>query len=106
MCVLLKPIIFKSLLDALLQSHGASLRDHQNEKRETDLTLASSPENLWNCMKKELKDICSPNLDRLQQEIKGVWRCWTSLKLCYNLVSSMPRRLAAVIEVNGETAKY
>ena len=47
-------------------------------------------------MKQELKDICCPNLDRLdrlQQEIKGVWHPRTSLELCCNLIKSMPRRL-------------
>merc|ERR1712082_270191 len=62
--------------------------------------------NLWSCMKLELKNIHSPNLDRLKQEIRQVWCQRMSLQLCQNLVSSMPRRLAAVIEVDGAMTKY
>ena len=63
-------------------------------------------ENLWNCMKQELKNIHCPNLDRLQEEIKRVWHHRTSQQLCQNLIKSMPRRLAAVIKANAEMTKY
>ena len=89
-----------------MQSHGASLRDRQNEKRDTDLTLASSPENLGNCMKKGLKDICSPNLDRLdrlQEECGVTGQVCNSVK---NRARTMPRRLAMIIEANSEMANY
>ena len=82
------------------------LQTHQQKAEQSDLTLASSLENLWNCMKQELKDICSPNLDRLQQEIKGVWHPRTSLELCRNFVKIMPCRLVTVVEANSEMAKY
>ena len=38
-------------------------------------------ENLWSCMKLELKNIHSPNLDRLKQEIRRVWCQMMSLQL-------------------------
>ena len=63
-------------------------------------------ENLWSCMKMELKNIHSSNLDRLRQEIRRVWRQKMTLELCQNLVSSMPRRLAAVIAADGALTKY
>ena len=51
---------------------------------------------------KELKDICSPNLDRLDRRHRTTLQL-NSLK---NRAKTMPRRLAMIIEANSEMANY
>ena len=64
-------------------------------------------ENCWNWMKRQLKEINITNLEQMKKEVLNVW-CIKMADGSYlrALVESMPRRLAAVIENEGEMTKY
>ncbi|KAG0134524.1 hypothetical protein HOY82DRAFT_460650, partial [Tuber indicum] len=69
-----------------------------------DLNLIEA---LWAEIETELGQIHerAEDLDTLILMIKAAWRSITTQSLL-NLVHSMPRRLAAVIAVNGEATPY
>lgn len=64
-------------------------------------------EHLWNYIKERLKEYPEPPMgilelwDRIQDE-------WNKIpaKICQDLIESMPRRMAAVIEAKGKHTKY
>jgi len=62
-------------------------------------------ENLWNDVKKAVKNTKPSNLNELEQVVKD---CWANIPeaRCRSLVDSMPRRCAAVIKSKGFPTKY
>ena len=63
-------------------------------------------ENLWTVMKDKVAEKQPSSLPDLCQAIKEVWVKEVSKEYCANLVNSMPRRLAAVIQNIGGHTKY
>ena len=62
-------------------------------------------ENLWGLVKRRM----SKERPSTQEELKGaIQRAWNSVtpEDCYHLVSSMPRRIQAVIAAKGAATKY
>ena len=46
------------------------------------------------------------SIPKLMVAIREVWEDGISAEIVNNLIESMPRRLAMVIEANGEMTKY
>ena len=63
-------------------------------------------ENLWTIMEDKIAEKQPSSLPDLCRTIKEVWVKEISKEYCANLVNSMPRRLAAVIQNNGGHTKY
>ena len=63
-------------------------------------------ENLWTVMKDKVAEKQLSSLPNLCRAMKEVWVKEISKEYCANLVNSMPRRLAAVIQNNGGHTKY
>ena len=63
-------------------------------------------ENLWAVIKDKVAEKQPSSLSDLCRAIKEVWMKKISKEYCANLVNSMPRRLAAVIQNNGGHTKY
>ena len=63
-------------------------------------------ENLWTVMKDKVVKKQPSSLPDLCRAIKEVCVNEISKEYCANLVNSMPRRLAAVIQNNGGHTKY
>lgn len=63
-------------------------------------------ENLWEIVRQKLADRVFNSMEDFKQAIKDVWCREISQDYCKNLVSSMPRRLQAVIENKGFPTKY
>ena len=64
-------------------------------------------ENVWNWMKRKLQDSKATSLPQLQQEIKELWTLqMDNIQYLKNLMESMPMRLEAVIQNEGNSTKY
>ena len=64
-------------------------------------------ENVWNWMKQKLQDSKATSLPQLQQEIKELWTLqMDNIQYLKNLMESMPMRLEAVIQNEGNSTKY
>ena len=63
-------------------------------------------ENLWTVMKDKVAEKQPSSLPYLCRAIKEVWMKQISKEYCANLVNSMPRHLAAVIQNKGGHTKY
>ena len=64
-------------------------------------------ENVWNWMKQKLQDSKPTSLPQLQQEIKELWTLqMDNIQYLKNLMESMPIRLEAVIQNEGNSTKY
>ena len=64
-------------------------------------------ENVWNWMKQQLQDSKATSLPQLQQEIKELWTLqMDNIQYLKNLAESMPRRLEAIIQNEGNSTKY
>ena len=64
-------------------------------------------ENVWNWIKQQLQDSKATSLPQLQQEIKELWTLqMDNIQYLKNLAESMPRRLEAVIQNEGNSTKY
>ena len=58
-------------------------------------------------MKQQLQDSKATSLPQLQQEIKELWTLqMDNIQYLKNLAESMPRRLEAVIQNEGNSTKY
>lgn len=62
-------------------------------------------ETLWGKMKKELRTNPAKNLRELKQKIQEVWDGITP-EFCYNLVETLPSRIAAVIKNKGDVTQW
>ena len=64
-------------------------------------------ENVWAWMKSQLRDSKATSLPQLQREITELWVLrMDNIQYLKNLVESMPRRLQAIIDGNGNLTKY
>ncbi len=62
-------------------------------------------ENLWGIVKRKLRDTRPNNADDLKAAIKETWASIPSQQ-CHKLITSMPRRIEAVIKAKGAPTKY
>ncbi len=62
-------------------------------------------ENLWGIVKRKLRDTRPNNADELKATVKETWASIPPQQ-CHKLISSMPRRIEAVIKAKGAPTKY
>ncbi|KAL0199191.1 hypothetical protein M9458_007731, partial [Cirrhinus mrigala] len=62
-------------------------------------------ENLWDIVKRKLRDARPNTLDELKAAIEASWASITPQR-CHRLIASMPRRIEAVISAKGFPTKY
>lgn len=62
-------------------------------------------ENLWGITKKRVRDTCCKNAEELKAALKETWASITPQQ-CNRLITSMPRRIDAVIRAKGAPTKY
>ncbi len=62
-------------------------------------------ENLWGIVNRKMKDTRSNNADDLNADIKATLASITP-EQCHKLITSMPRRIDAVIHAKGGPTKY
>ncbi|KAI2648037.1 Transposable element Tcb1 transposase [Labeo rohita] len=66
---------------------------------------AKTTENLWDIVKRKLRDARPNTLDELKAAIEASWASITPQQ-CHRLIASMPRRIEAVISAKGFPTKY
>ncbi len=70
---------------------------------------ANSPdlniENLWGIVKRKMRNKRPKNADELKAAVKETWAS-TPPQQCHKLITSMPRRIEAVIKAKGAPTKY
>ncbi len=62
-------------------------------------------ENLWGIVKRKMRDTRPNNADELKATVKETWTSIPSQQ-CHKLITSMPRRIEAVIKAKGSPTKY
>ncbi len=62
-------------------------------------------ENLWGIVKREIRDTRPNNADELKATVKETWASIPPQQ-CHKLITSMPRRIEAVIKAKGAPTKY
>ncbi len=85
---------------SLFNDHGVTVLDWP----------ANSPdlnpiENLWGIVKRKMRDTRPNNADDLKATVKETWASIPPQQ-CHKLITSMPRRIEAVIKTKGASIKY
>ena len=62
-------------------------------------------ENVWDIMKRRMRNSRPSTTEEMVQVIKDVWMSITP-ETIHNLVASLPRRIQAVIDAEGDSTKY
>ncbi len=62
-------------------------------------------ENLWGIVKRKMRNKRPKNADELKATVKETWASISSPQ-CHKLITSMPRRIKAVIKAKGAFTKY
>ncbi len=62
-------------------------------------------ENLWGIVKRKMRNKRSKNADELKATVKETWASIPPQQ-CHKLITSMPRRIEAVIKAKGAPTKY
>ncbi len=62
-------------------------------------------ENIWGIVKRKMRNKRPKNVDELKATIKEIWASISPLQ-CHKLITSMPRRIEAVIKAKGAPIKY
>ncbi len=62
-------------------------------------------ENLWGIVKRKMRDTRPNNADELKATVKETWASIPPQQ-CHKLITSMPRRIEAVIKAKGVPTKY
>ncbi len=62
-------------------------------------------ENLWGIVKRKIRDTRPNNADELKATVKATWASIPPQQ-CHKLITSMPRRIEAVIKAKGAPTKY
>ncbi len=62
-------------------------------------------ENLWGIVKRKMRDTRPNNADELKATVKETWASIPPQQ-CRKLITSMPRRIEAVIKAKGAPTKY
>ncbi len=80
--------------------HGVTVFDWPANS--PDLNLI---ENLWGIVKRKMRDTRPNNADDLKATVKKTWASIPPQQ-CHKLITSMPRRIEAVIKAKGSPTKY
>ncbi len=80
--------------------HGVTVLDWPANS--PDLNLI---ENLWGIVKRKMRDTRPNNADELKATVKETWASIPPQQ-CHKLITSMPRRIEAVIKAKGAPTKY
>ncbi len=62
-------------------------------------------ENLWGIVKRKMRDTRPNNADELKATVKETWASIPPQQ-CHKMITSMPRRIEAVIKAKGAPTKY
>ncbi len=62
-------------------------------------------ENIWGIVKRKMRDTRPNNADELKATVKEAWASIPPQQ-CHKLITSMPRRIEAVIKAKGAPTKY
>ncbi len=62
-------------------------------------------ENIWGIVKRKMRDTRPNNADELKATVKETWASIPPQQ-CHKLITSMPRRIEAVIKAKGAPTKY
>ncbi len=62
-------------------------------------------ENLWSIVKRKMRNKRPENADELKATVKETWASIPPQQ-CHKLITSMPRRIEAVIKAKGAPTKY
>ncbi len=79
--------------------HGVTVLDWPANS--PDLT----PDSLWGIVKRKMRDTRPINADELKATVKETWASIPPQQ-CHKLITSMPRRIEAVIKAKGAPTKY
>ncbi len=84
-----------------LNDHGVGVLDWPASK----LNRPEPHKNLWGIVKRKMRNKRPKNADELKATIKETWASIPPQK-CHKLITSMTRRIEAVIKAKGATTKY
>ncbi len=80
--------------------HGVTVLDWPANSPDLNPT-----ENLWGIVKRKMRDTRPNNADELKATVKETWASIPPQQ-CHKLITSMPRRIEAVIKAKGAPTKY
>ncbi len=80
--------------------HGVTLLDWPANSQDLNPI-----ENLWGIVKRKMRDTRPNNADDLKATVKETWASIPPQQ-CHKLITSMPRRIEAVIKAKGDLTKY
>ncbi len=80
--------------------HGVTVLDWPANSPDLNPT-----ENLWSIVKRKMRDTRPNNADELKATVKETWASIPPQQ-CHKLITSMPRRIEAVIKAKGAPTKY
>ncbi len=86
--------------ESWFNDHGVTVLDWPANS--TDLNLI---ENLWGIVKRKMRDTRPNNADELKATVKETWASIPPQQ-CHKLITSMPRRIEAVIKAKVAPTKY
>ncbi len=88
--------------DFIFQQDLAPAHTAKGTKSSPDL---NPTENLWGIVKRKMRDTRPNNADELKATVKETWASIPPQQ-CHKLITSMPRRIEAVIKAKGAPTKY
>ncbi len=83
-----------------LNDHGVDVLDWP-----ADSPDLNPRENLWGIVKRKMRNKRPKNADELKDTVKETW-AFIPPQQCHKLITSMPRRIEAIINAKGATTKY
>ncbi len=83
-----------------LNDHGVTVLDWP-----ANVPDVNPIENLWGIVKRKMRDTRPNNADDLKATVKETWASIPPQQ-CHKLITSMPRRIEAVIKAKGAPTKY